>query len=102
MFSYPPYVRLIVITIKDRSEGRLWHLERDMQALLEECGTGSYLGPVKPAIDKVAGEMISQFWLKLPRDRALSATKARIYEKIGLLCLKYKSAPDIIIDVDPQ
>lgn len=102
MFGYPPYVRLIVITIKDRSEGRLWHLERDMQALLAECGVTGVMGPVKPAIDKVAGELISQFWLKLPRTGALASTKALLYEKIGLLCLKYKSAPNIVIDVDPQ
>lgn len=101
LFAYPPYVRLIVITIKDRSEGRLWHLERDMQAMLNECGTG-FLGPVKPAVDKVAGELISQFWIKLPRNSSLATMKALMYERIGLLCLKYKSAPDISIDVDPQ
>ena len=101
-FNYPPFVRLIVITVKDRSEGRLWHLERDLGAILRECGIADFNGPVKPAVDRVGDELISQFWVKLPRNRSLASTKCLLYEKITLLSLKYKSAPNIIVDVDPM
>ncbi len=102
MFSYPPFVRLIVISVKDRSEGRLWHIGRDLEAAIRECGVKDFTGPVKPAVDKVGDELISQFWLKLPRNSSLAATKRMLYEKVCLLSLKYKSAPNIIIDVDPK
>ena len=102
MFSYPPYVRLIVISVKDRSEGRMWHICRDLTAIFSECGIADFTGPVKPAVDRVGDELISQFWIKLPRNRRLADTKRRLCEAIWLLRLKYKSAPNIIVDVDPK
>ena len=102
MFSYPPFVRLVVISVKDRSEGRLWHICRDLETAIRECGIKDFTGPVKPSVDRIGDELISQFWLKIPRNRALAATKRMLYEKIGLISLKYRSAPDIVIDVDPK
>ncbi|MBO4768378.1 MAG: primosomal protein N', partial [Bacteroidales bacterium] len=101
MFSYPPFVRLVVITVKDRSEGRLWHLERDIRAILQECGVNSVLGPVKPPVEKIDNRLISQFWLKLPRNRSLALTKNILKVKLDALRLRY-GAVDITVDVDPQ
>ncbi len=101
MFSYPPFVRLVVITVRERSEGRLWHLERDIQSILRECGVNSVLGPVKPPVEKIDNRLISQFWLKLPRTRGVALTKNILKVKLDALRLRYGNV-DVTVDVDPQ
>jgi primosomal protein N'' len=101
MFGYPPYVRLILITLRDRHEGRLWHLGRDIQAILAECGISDYAGPIAPLIDFIDNKHITQFWIKLPRDRQLSLKKRLLQTQLDNLNAKYKNGPDILVDVDP-
>lgn len=100
MFSYPPFVRLVVITVRERSEGRLWHLERDISAILKECAVQSVLGPVRPPVEKIDNHLISQFWLKLPRNSSLALTKNILKAKLDSLRLRYGSV-DVTADVDP-
>ena len=101
MFGYPPFVRLVVITVKERSEGRLWHMERDIRTILGECGVNSALGPVRPPVEKIDNRLISQFWVKLPRNNRLAPTKNMIKTKLDSLRLRYGQS-DITVDVDPQ
>ena len=99
-FGFPPYVRMISITAKDRSEGQLWHICRDITDILTRAGA-DFSGPMDPAQNFLNGMHISVFWIKLPRTRALSATKASLYASLEALLQRYRHAPQLTIDVDP-
>lgn len=101
MFAYPPYVRLITLTVKDSNEGRLWNVCRKLKQAIEECGINNFSGPVTPAIDIINGEHIREFWIRLARNQALVNTKKALSRKIELLSSEFKSGTTIIADVDP-
>ena len=100
-FAYPPYVRLIALTVKDRYEGRVWNVCRLIQEAAASIGIRDIAGPTSPAVDVVAGEHIAQFWIKLPRDRRLAATKQALYARIDRIERDFKGHTTLIIDVDP-
>lgn len=100
-FAYPPYVRMISITVKDKYEGRVWNVCRLIKEAAEESGIKDIAGPVTPAVDVVAGEHIAQFWIKLPRNASLAAKKLALYERIDKIDRDFKGHSTIIVDVDP-
>ena len=100
-FAYPPYVRMISLTVKDEYEGRLWNVCRLIQEAAREIGIADIAGPVTPAVDVVAGEHIAQFWIKLPRTGTLAATKRALYERVEAIADDFKGRTTLIIDVDP-
>ena len=100
-FVYPPFVRLIAVTVKDRYEGRVWNVCRLIQEAATSVGIRDIAGPTAPAVDVVAGEHIAQFWIKLPRDRRLAATKQALYTRIDQIERDFKGHTTLIIDVDP-
>ena len=101
-FGYPPYVRLIVLTVKDKYEGRLWNVCRVLEEFLAAAGIPGVQGPVEPAMETVGGEHIRQFRISLPRNAHLIDSKSRIYTIVEAVSEQFKFAPDIIIDVDPM
>ena len=101
LFNYPPYVRLISVTVKDRYEGRVWNVCRLIREAAEAVGIKDIAGPAAPAVDVVADEHIAQFWIKLPRNRTLAAKKKALYERIEQIDRDFKGHTAIVIDVDP-
>lgn len=101
-FCYPPYVRMIAITVKDRYEGRVWNVCRLIREAAGQAGMTDIAGPVTPAVDVVAGEHIAQFWIKLARSRNLAARKRALYERIDQIERDFKGHTTILIDVDPS
>ena len=57
-------------------------------------------GPFAPVVDKVRGEYILQFWIKLPR-AGNAAAKERIAELAEKIEIEIRSVT-IVADVDPQ
>ena len=101
-FNYPPYVRMIAITVKDQYEGRVWNVCRRIREEAEALGIRDIAGPTAPAVDVVAGEHIAQFWIKLPRNRQLAATKKALYDRVEQIDRDFKGHASIVIDVDPS
>ena len=101
-FVYPPYVRMIALTVKDRYEGRVWNVCRLIKEAAEAIGICDIAGPTAPAVDVVGDEHIAQFWIKLPRDRNLAATKKALYGRIDQIERDFKGHTTLIIDVDPS
>ena len=102
LFDYPPYTRLIRISIKHKdfnklNDGSIW-----VSKLLRKRLKHNILGPESPLIPKIKNKYIKQILIKIPINKSLKVSKATI-----LKCLKsfqsisqFKSS-DIIIDVDP-
>ncbi len=100
-FRFPPFVRLITITVKDRYEGRLARISRMIDKELPLIGFKDLTGPVVPQVDKIQGQFINIFWIKLPRNNQSKLLKAKLSTKIDEICSAMKPSPEIIIDVDP-
>ena len=100
-FGYPPYVRMMAITVKDHYEGRVWNVCRLIKEAALAIGIRDIAGPTTPAVDVVADEHIAQCWIKLPRNRTLVSLKQQLYERIDQIERDFKGHTTIIIDVDP-
>ena len=100
-FGYPPYVRMIAVTVKDRYEGRLWNVCRLIREAADAAGIADIAGPVPPPVEVVAGEHVAQFWIRLPRNRALASVKKAFYERVDQIERDFKGHTSIVIDVDP-
>ena len=100
-FAYPPYVRMISVTVKDHYEGRVWNVCRLVKEAAEASGITDIAGPVSPAVDLVADEHIARFWIKLPRTRNLAATKQAFAARLAQIERDFKGRTTLVVDVDP-
>ena len=97
-FGFPPFSRIIEITIKDNYEDRVGRMSG---WLSERFAKFDMTGPYTPVIDKIADQHLRKIRICLPKDRALAGKKDQIREIISLFETKYKYDGHIIIDVDP-
>ena len=99
-FGYPPYCRLIDITIRDPFEDRAERMAAKAAAILSDKGF-HITGPFSTASGKNAGDHIRTLRVTVPKDSMLQARKNSIP---GLLCIfekKEKYTGHISVDVDP-
>lgn len=98
-FGFPPYSRIIEITIRDRFEDRA---ERMSRWLGERLTKFNITGPYTPVVDKVADMYIRCLRICLPKDRMLAASKRSIKSIISEFEKSRKYDGHITIDVDPS
>ena len=98
-FSFPPYSRILEISIKDRIEERA---ERMANRLVSGLAGFSITGPYTPVVDKIADEYIRMIRVCLPKDRQLNINKSAIGKTITEFEKKFKYDGHITIDVDPS
>ncbi len=102
-FHYPPYTRLIKITVK--------HLDATVSKraaelltskLTANLGTGRVLGPQPPLVERVRNQFLFDILIKLEREKInFKAAKSFIQEKvIDVLTDKTLKSIHIVIDVD--
>lgn len=77
-FNYPPYVRLLKLTLKHKDyeklkEGSLW-----LYNVLNQNLNMTVLGPEEPAISKIRNEFIRTILIKIPTNAHLGNTKQKI------------------------
>lgn len=97
-FDFPPYTRIIELTIKDRYEDRA---ERMAFRLASDLGSYIITGPYSPAIDKVADQHIRKIRLSMKKDKNLSSSKLNLRETIARFEKSNGYDGHITIDVDP-
>lgn len=102
-FSYPPYYRLVEITLK----------HKNVDVLNTACGFISFegkkafgknlLGPEFPLVSRIKGLYLKTFLLKIEREVAPSGIKEKLREIITQLKLKKEFSRVIVsVDVDPM
>ena len=106
LFGYPPYTRLVHITLRDSNEKRLEYLSKELRnallAAFSEADTPpAIIGPYAPAVDRIAGETIRQIRVMLARNKALTALKHTLAQTISTFGKERKYTAHIVIDVDP-
>lgn len=97
-FNFPPYSRIIELTVKDIYEERA---ERMSSRLAGRLQNHMPTGPYAPVVDKVADRYIRKIRLSLRKDRQLTRHKVSILETIRKFEKESGYEGHITIDVDP-
>ena len=97
-FGFPPYSRIIELTIKDTYEDRA---ERMSKELCRQFRNLNVTGPYTPAVSKVADQHIRMLRISLPKDRNLKARKESIKSIVAAFEKEKKYDSHITINVDP-
>ena len=98
-FNFPPYSRIIEITVRDRYEDRAARSAAELAGTLGR--TFEITGPYAPTIDKIADQHIRVFRLSLRKDRNLSSNKKLILKHIQDFEKSRKYDGHITVNVDP-
>ncbi len=99
-FHFAPYVRMVKIIVKHKDAAKLQELCSQIQEKLQGRKDLEYrelTGPFTPVVDKIRGEFIKCFYVKLARDNRLAHNKRALQECIG----EIRNYNSIILDVDP-
>jgi primosomal protein N' (replication factor Y) len=99
-FNFPPFTRIIEITIRDRFEDRAVRMASALSQTL--AGSFNITGPYAPAIDKVADEHIRIIRLSMKKDRSLSANKKSVLRIVQSFEKSRRYDGHININVDPS
>jgi primosomal protein N' (replication factor Y) len=103
-FHYPPYYRLISITIKNKDKDTCHNTATKLANLLvEQLGQERILGPQEPGINRVRNQFLMQIMIKLERKNLhLQRVKAVIQQQVTILHTdKFLKSSRIVFDVDP-
>jgi len=99
--GYPPYTRLVDITLKDKAPKRLEYMARLLADKLRSCG-GHLFGPYEPQqLSPEESIPARAIRMALSRDRQLSSCKKAILQSVNSFELQYKYTGHIVVDVDP-
>lgn len=109
-FNFPPFSRIIEISIRDIYEDRADRMSKEIGGLLRTAltsGKESLLGspvtgPYVPVVDKVADRYIRTIRVCFKKDRNLSRSKAAVRNIIQDFEKKRKYDGHITINVDPS
>ena len=102
-FHYPPYSRLLRITLKHRNSNTLAVAARQLADNLRKRIGDMVLGPEAPLINRIQNYYIEEILLKLDRGVALPKAKAVIRQEMDRM-LEYKPYGGLVLspDVDPM
>lgn len=102
VFRYPPFYRLIEITLKHRDADLLSAAADWMAMQLRGTFAGRVIGPEYPLVSRIRGLYLKQITLRFERTEAIADAK-RVIRQIGDDLTKQEgwSGVGIIYDVDP-
>ena len=111
MYSFPPYSRILEITVRDRYEDRAERMAKALADILKSrfgmrpgaisLPDSPVTGPYTPAVDKIAGQYIRCIRINLRKDRQLKTGKKAVKEIIQTFEKEKRYDNHIVIDVDP-
>ena len=101
-FGFPPYARIVEITLKDSNEKREEAISNKLAARLRMAFPELVTGPYSPAVDRIADQHIRKIRLSLKKDRSLSQNKSLIKTLIASFEKECRYDGHITLDVDPS
>ncbi|MCL2561113.1 MAG: primosomal protein N' [Rikenellaceae bacterium] len=102
-FFYPPYCRLIEITLRHRNSELLWEAANRFAAAARTTFGRSLLGPQPPLVDRIKNVCILSFLLKVERTQSFSRAKDALSAAVATLRSEQRFRyVDFIFNVDPQ
>lgn len=102
-YQYPPYFRLIRLTLKCRDFSKTNEAADWLARALENVFDGYVLGPEFPPVARIRNEYYKNILIKIPQKQSLGKTKMivrRILDSFGAIGA-YRSVR-VVVNVDPQ
>ena len=102
-FSYPPYSRILQLTLRDENRQRLFAAAAALAQTLREKFGRRVAGPVAPAVDRIRGEYILCLQLKIENGRSMARAREILRQVMDAFSAQadYKQVK-CSIDVDVQ
>ena len=102
-FSYPPYSRLIQLTLRDDDPARLRRQAGRLAELLRERFGRRVIGPVAPPVDRIRGLYILRILLKIENGRPMSRARELLREALAAAAREQEwKHINAAVDVDVQ
>lgn len=102
-FFYPPYCRLISITLKHRDKDKLWATAGQLAKEARKIFGKRLLGPQPPLVDRIKGEYLLTLLLKVERTASFARAKKHLAAVTETVRADKKlRSVTIVFDVDPQ
>lgn len=100
-FKYPPFYRLIKITVKDKKFVKMQSAASWLSQSFKNVFKENILGPEQPPVGRVRNEYITNILIKIPKNQSLKKSK-EIIRKVerSFLSVKEFRSVKLIIDVD--
>ncbi len=101
-FFYPPYSRIILLTLKHKDKTVVANAADKLAALLHQDLKEYIVGPAAPVINRIRNQYLMEILIKLPKEHGMSGTyKKVIRNHINLLAgeKSFKSV-QVVVDVD--
>ena len=103
LFNYPPYQRLIMLTLRHRDLGRLDAAATLLQQRLQQSFGERVSGVIIPSVTKVSNQWVRQIRLRVETTANIAQAKALLKEHIRWVQQHEKCKGTIILpDVDPM
>lgn len=110
-FGFPPYTRIIELTVKDMFEDRADRMSAGLASVLHNAfGSGLSQGlltaqtvtaPYRPVIDRQEDQYLRKIRICFKKDRELASNKKKLKEIVSAFEREKKYTGHISIDVDP-
>ena len=103
LFKYPPYQRLIMLTLRHRDLSRLEAAASLLQQRLQQSFGERVSGVIIPSVTKVSNQWVRQIRLRVETSANIARAKALLKEHIIFVQQQEKCKGTIILpDVDPM
>ena len=103
LFKYPPYQRLIMLTLRHRDLGRLDAAAALLQQRLQQSFGDRVSGVIIPSVTKISNQWVRQIRLRVETTANIAQAKALLKEHIRWVQQYEKCKGTIILpDVDPM
>ncbi|CAM3704770.1 primosomal protein N' [Flavobacterium gelidilacus] len=100
-FKYPPFYKLIKLTLKHRDYDKLKDGSMWLYRVLAQNLPMPILGPEEPAISRIRNQYIRTILIKIPKEKNLSLTKKTIHKVMNSFeAIAFYRAIKVTINVD--
>jgi len=102
-FFYPPYARLVALTLRHRDAPLLGRAAVELASRLRGRFGRRVNGPVRPAVDKIRGEYLLGVQLRIECGASFARARKVLREVLAATFGQgeYKSVT-VVVNVDPQ
>lgn len=102
-FLYPPFSRLIIITLKHKDKNIVTASAEMLAQLLRQDLSNYIVGPAQPVIGRIRNMYLMEIMIKLPKEHGKSNTYKNVIRNHINLMQSHKQfkSVQVVIDVDP-
>ena len=102
-FFYPPYCRMVAITLRHRDKAVLWRAASRLGELCRPVFGRRLLGPEAPPVDRIREEFLVCYTLKIEREKSFAEARKLLAGLVERLLAEPEGKHlTIVCNVDPQ